>query len=201
MEPITFDTVRLRLRALRIQDAESVRAACDDPHIARWLPVPSPYTLRDAEEFVTVESTQGWREDRRYNFGVFLRDPQGAEAPLVACTGLVNLVQLAAPHRIAELGFWTAAPHRGNGYVTEASRALVDWAFGGLGVERLEWVAEVGNEASRAVALKLGFRMEGVQRARIVHRGIRRDAWTGALLPSDLELPQTTPYLPAPAPK
>jgi hypothetical protein len=48
------------------------------------------------------------------------------------------------------------------------------------------------------VALAAGFRMEGVDRARIVHNGTRRDAWRAAVLPSDWGLPQATPYLPAP---
>jgi RimJ/RimL family protein N-acetyltransferase len=74
---------------------------------------------------------------------------------------------------------------------------VIDWAFSALGVERLEWAAEAGNVASRAVALRLGFVMEGTQRARIVHRGTRRDAWVAALLPTDLGKPMKTPYLPA----
>ena len=34
-------------------------------------PVPEPYARKDAEEFVTVTSRAGWREDTMYNFGVF----------------------------------------------------------------------------------------------------------------------------------
>lgn len=112
--------------------------------------------------------------------------------------GLVRIAHLRTAERQAELGFWTAKEQRGKGYTVEAGRAVIDWAFAGLGVERLEWIATAGNHASRAVALRLGFVMEGVQRARIVHRGTRRDAWTGALLPSDWGRTGGTPYLPAP---
>jgi RimJ/RimL family protein N-acetyltransferase len=64
----------------------------------------------------------------------------------------------------------------------------------------MEWFAEAGNLGSRAVALKVGFRMEGTLRAKIPYQGTRRDAWTGSLLPSDLGLPSAQPYLPYPAP-
>lgn len=68
--------------------------------------------------------------------------------------------------------------------------------FTELGAERVEWRAEVGNEASRAVALKVGFVMEGTLRAALLMRGTTRDAWIGALLPSDVGLPSPHPYLP-----
>lgn len=68
----------------------------------------------------------------------------------------------------------------------------------------------LSNEGSRAVARKLGFRMEGTLRAKLVREGTRRDVWIGSLLPSDLTeepgpsgsggpaAPDATPYLPYP---
>ncbi|NEE20880.1 GNAT family N-acetyltransferase, partial [Streptomyces sp. SID7499] len=64
------------------------------------------------------------------------------------------------------------------------------------GADRLEWRAEVGNLASRAVVLRAGFRLEGDQRSGLLNKGVRRDAWTAALLPSDLGLAGTHPYVP-----
>ncbi|AJT66736.1 Putative ribosomal N-acetyltransferase YdaF [Streptomyces lydicus] len=129
-----------------------------------------------------------------------------ADGSLVGAMSLIRLALLHAPERQAELGYWTAREHRGNGYTAEAAREVVRWAFADLGVERMEWLAEVGNEGSRAVARKVGFRMEGTLRAKLIHQGTRRDAWIGALLPSDLpaapaagpSVRDTTPYLPYP---
>lgn len=42
--------------------------------------------------------------------------------------------------------------------------------------------------------------MEGEQRSGLLNKGVRRDIWVGALLPSDLGLPGAHPYLPATAP-
>ncbi|WP_240496414.1 GNAT family N-acetyltransferase, partial [Streptomyces torulosus] len=58
--------------------------------------------------------------------------------------------------------------------------------------------AEVGNTASRAVAENTGFTVEGTLRSALNNNGTLRDCWVGSLLPSDLSLPSTSPYLPAP---
>ncbi|MGW7007741.1 GNAT family N-acetyltransferase [Streptomyces sp. NPDC054933] len=194
MEPVTLTTERLVLRPLEAQDVEAVYAACQDPEIQRWTSVPSPYTREHAETFVGEVAPDGWRDDTQYGFGVFTK----GEGQLVGTMGLVRLALLRTAERQAELGYWTAKEQRGRGYTVEAARAVCQWAFTELGVQRMEWYAEAGNAGSRAVALKTGFRMEGTLRARIVHEGTRRDAWTGALLPSDWSLASPTPYLPYP---
>ncbi|MCX2970817.1 MULTISPECIES: GNAT family N-acetyltransferase [Streptomyces] len=193
MEPATLTTDRLLLRPLEPRDAAAVHAACQDPDIQRWTTVPSPYERQHAEDFVRTIAPAGWRDDTLYNFGVFTH-----AGTLVGSMGLVRVDQLHTAERQAELGYWTAREQRGRGYTVEAARAVADWAFGALGAERLEWFAGVGNEPSRAVALRVGFVMEGVQRARIVHRGRRVDAWAASLLPSDWGRHSATPYTPAP---
>ena len=72
--------------------------------------------------------------------------------------------------------------------MTAAARLLAAWGFDELGVRRLQWQAEVGNERSRRVAEKLGFVMEGTCRQALVHlaTGRRSDSWLAALLPGEL---------------
>lgn len=194
MEPITLTTERLVLRTLGPADADAVYQACQDPEIPRWTSVPSPYTRQDAADFTGPVSAQGWADDILYNFGAFTRDG----GTLVGSVGLVRLGKLGAPDHQAELGYWAVKEQRGRGYTVEAGLAVCRWAFADLGVQRMEWFADAGNEGSRAVARRIGFVMEGTMRAKIVHNGTRRDCWTGSLLPSDLGLPLTTPYLPFP---
>ncbi|MFI9206356.1 GNAT family N-acetyltransferase [Streptomyces sp. NPDC053048] len=194
MEPISLTTERLVLRTFTPADAPAVHEACQDPDIPRYTNVPSPYTLEDARVYVEETCPAGWLEDSMYAFGLFARD----DDRLLGSMALVRLAELRAPERQAELGYWTAKPARGRGYTVEAAREVIRWAFENLGVERLEWYAEAGNEGSRGVAVKAGFRMEGTMRSKILHNGVRRDAWIGSLLPSDIGLPTHTPYLPFP---
>jgi len=182
MEPVTLETRRLVLRPLAEGDITAVHLACQDEELQRRVPVPSPYELVHAEDFVREVTPAGWRDETVFNLGVFTRD-SGA---LVSAMG----ISLRQPRseRIAEVGYWTAKEQRGNGYTAEAVSELCRWAFETFGVQRIEWLAIVGNIGSRAVAQRVGFVMEGTLRSRLVHRGERLDAWVGSLLPADLEL-------------
>ena len=98
-----------------------------------------------------------------------------------------------------EIGFWTGKEYRGRGIMAETVGAVAHWTFTRLGATRLEWRAEVGNTASRAVAEKAGFVVEGALRAALLNKDTLRDAWVGSLLPSDLGLSSPHAYLPGPA--
>jgi RimJ/RimL family protein N-acetyltransferase len=189
MDPITLTTERLLLRPFAPQDADAVYLACQDPDIQRWTVVPSPYGRDDAELFTGKLSPAGWQHDSEYNFAVV---PQGTGV----LVGALGISRRGLPGTY-EVGFWTARNHRGLGYTTEAVLGSARWAFLALAADRLEWRAETGNAPSRSVALRAGFRMEGEQRSSLLNKGIRRDTWNAALLPSDLGLPGTHVYLPA----
>jgi RimJ/RimL family protein N-acetyltransferase len=193
MEPVTLTTDRLLLRPFTIADTDAVFEACQDPEIPRWTTIPSPYTREHARAWTERIAPDGWRLDTAYNFAVTSR----ADGSLAGAMGLVRLQGLPdGPRRVAELGYWTGPEHRGRGLTTEAARAVAHWALAELRVERLEWYAEAGNERSWAVARAVGFHREGTLRGYTHHRGTRRDAWVGSLLPSDLGLRPAVPYVP-----
>ncbi|MFE9440850.1 GNAT family N-acetyltransferase [Streptomyces sp. NPDC006602] len=190
MDPVTLTTDRLRLRAVGPQDTDAVYAAAQDPDIQRWTTIPSPYLPEHARSFTEQLAPEGWADGSMLTWGIFL--PEGEDL-----VGMLSLTMRSLS--AAEIGFWGAKEHRGNGYVTEAARTASRWAFTHLSIDRVEWRAEVGNKPSRAVAERAGFTCEGVLRSAIIHQGVRRDSWVGSLLPSDLGLPSTAPYLPAPS--
>ncbi|MFB7518028.1 GNAT family N-acetyltransferase [Streptomyces sp. NPDC056144] len=188
MDPITLTTDRLRLRNFVSDDIDAVYDICQDTDIRRWTTVPDPYTRPDAEFFVNRLIPDGWRDDTEYTFAV---------EPLSGGPLLASITLSSRGAGSWEVGYWLSGAHRGQGYMTEAVRAVAHWAFTGLGCVRLVWRAEVGNAGSRAVAERVGFAREGVQRAGIPNKGTLRDAWVAALLPSDFGLPSPVPYLPA----
>jgi len=187
MEPVTLTTDRLLLRSVGPQDTDVVYSAAQDPEIQRWTTIPSPYLLEHARSFTEQLVPEGWENGSMFTFGVFL--PEGELVGMLAIT----MRSLG----VGEVGFWATKEHRGNGYVTEATVAVSRWAFTRLSVDRVEWRAEVGNKGSRAVAEHAGFTVEGTLRSAINNKGVRRDCWVASLLPSDLGLPSTAPYLPA----
>lgn len=65
------------------------------------------------------------------------------------------------PLQSCVLGYWTGAPFAGRGYMTEAVRLTLDHCFGRLRLHRVEANIVPGNEASRQVLVRNGFRLEG----------------------------------------
>jgi ribosomal-protein-alanine N-acetyltransferase len=77
--------------------------------------------------------------------------------------------------QMATLGYWMGQPHAGQGYMTAALPPLVAFAFGALGLHRVEAACLPDNEASHRLLLKSGFREEGMARAYLKINGIWRD--------------------------
>ncbi|MUM19211.1 GNAT family N-acetyltransferase [Mycobacterium sp. CBMA271] len=172
MEPATLHTERLLLRCVTPADEASLAEACNDPLIARYVPVPSPYTAEDARRFVAA-STAGWANGVQYGLGFYL-----------AATGeLVGTCVLKCLERgVVDLGYWAAPKYRRQGLTVEAARRLCQWGFDELDIHRIDWWAVVGNTGSRAVAEALGFQVEGLLRRRAYQAGEPRDWWVGGLL-------------------
>jgi [ribosomal protein S5]-alanine N-acetyltransferase len=98
--------------------------------------------------------------------------------------GGAGLTITAAHHR-AELGYWIAQDRWGVGLATEASRALVSYAFDTLGLHRVDAHHYVENAPSGAVMRKLGMQYEGRVRAMVWRDGVPRDLELYAILKTD----------------
>src|SRR3954447_15700460 len=173
----SLTTRRLLPRPIAPDDVAAVYAACQDPQIQRWTTVPSQYLREHAEQFACDYAPKAWAAGDAAVFGVTDR----ATGELLASVGLH--FDRGRDAGIAEIGYWAAAAARGSGATTEAVAAVCAWGFATCGVQRLEWYAEVGNVASRRVAEKVGFSIEGTLRSFLVRPGGERvDAWAGSLL-------------------
>lgn len=81
--------------------------------------------------------------------------PEGG--PLI---GDVLLALRSVGHQTLEIGYIFAAAYGGQGYATEAVRALLDLAFGTLGTRRVVARVDARNDASRRLLARLGLRQE-----------------------------------------
>lgn len=185
MEPFVLRDAQVTLSVPTPADIDRVTEICADPQIQAWTVVPSPYTRADAEGFVTAMVADGWAQESLYTWAV--RAPGQTGGPVLGMMGVgVTAGEPGAP-LAGEIGYWTAPDARGRGLTTAAGRLVVDWALDpdGLGLQRLQWQAYVGNWPSRRVAWKLGFRSEGLLRKFGTQRGALRDSWMAGLLPGD----------------
>jgi ribosomal-protein-alanine N-acetyltransferase len=76
-----------------------------------------------------------------------------------------------------DLGYWIGIPHQGRGLGTAAVARALEIAFVEMAMEKVEACAFVGNEASRRVLRRNGFRREGLVRKAILKRGRWLDEW------------------------
>jgi RimJ/RimL family protein N-acetyltransferase len=160
-------------------DAAAHLAGEDEEHARRF----GWYPGRSTEESVRAaisEWQEAWRCDGETR-AFATRDADSREL-LGGCQ-----LRLRAK-RIGELSYWTHPTHRRQGVATRAVRLLCGFAFGELGVERLEAYVEPDNLASRRVVESVGFSEEGVARAReLTASGERRDMVVYSLLPPELD--------------
>ena len=168
----------LILRPWHVDDAPALVDACNDPEIARWLPIlPSPYTEQDAETFIG-HSRESWDSGESFNFAIV-----DAETGRLAGSIAMRARRFSTGH----FGYWVAREARGRGVATEALRALCRWAVDSLDVKRLELLTDPENVASQRVAEKAGFQREGVLRSSLEYRdGTRRDSIIFAALAGEL---------------
>jgi RimJ/RimL family protein N-acetyltransferase len=176
-EPPLTDGVVV-LRPPRDADAPAIAAACRDPEIARWIPVPIPYEVEDARMFVAF-AADGWTSGREPTFVI-------ADATSQALAGAIAIHRRPDEAGKAAVGYWLAPEARGRGFATRAVRLIARWAFDvEPGLVRLELLTLVGNEASGRVALRAGFQREGVLRRYLPFRDGLVDAVMFARLRDD----------------
>lgn len=189
MEKCQLRTGRLLLEPPSANDIDAITTACQDPDIQRWVPIPVPYTRRDAEGYVAGYSDSGWASGRGCTWAIRV-DGEFA--------GAISLDSIVAGQ--ATIGYWMAPPFRRQGLLTEAGEAVVEFGFAGapegLGLVRIEWHANAGNVASARVARRLGFQFEGTLRLGMMGRTGREDDWIAGILAGDGRIPTAWAILP-----
>jgi RimJ/RimL family protein N-acetyltransferase len=173
----TIPAGELTLRPFVVDDIPWVYAVSVDPAVRQYVQIPAPYRMDDAAFFVREMAIAAWDKKQRAEF-VVVRTGEGTRLGRVG----LGLDRIAA----AQIGYWMDPAARGRGVATASVRALCRWGFATLGLDLIEWRAEVGNLASRRVAEKAGFRVEATLRQRLLHRNTRVDAWIGSLLSSEV---------------
>ena len=121
-----------------------------------------------------------WRHDEGYGFLIFDK----SNDRLIGGIGMSNVRRGVA--QMASLGYWIGQCYAGNGYMTEAARIVISFAFHQLGLHRLEAVCLPNNQASQGLLERLGFSREGYARAYLRINGAWRDHVVYALLREDL---------------
>lgn len=165
----------LTLRPWQPSDAPAVRQIMADERMARYLDLPQPYSAVDAVEFVTQLGVAGRRDGSRIDCAI-AANTDGA------LLGSASLRLCSA--RGGEIGYWVGAGSWRQGIATGAVQTLARFGFA-HGLRRIEIGCHYDNVGSARVAMKSGFRYEGIARAGALLRGEPTDLAVFARLPTD----------------
>ena len=147
--PCVLETERLTLRRPTLADVKAIAHLANDRRIAEnTRRLPHPYLQDHAVEF--VRATAAAVQDT-----VFLIEHNHTPLGMAG----ISWLEPESP----ELGYWLGFEHWGQGFGTEAARAVIDFFFDEFSFEQLVSGARVANPASRNILEKCGFQWSGVE--------------------------------------
>jgi ribosomal-protein-alanine N-acetyltransferase len=166
-----FTTPRLLLRTLRVGDAPALLAyeRRNADHLRPWQPAaPADYFTLAYWERLVANSDTG-PEPTRMRFAAFMP----ASPDVVAIVNLNSIER--GIQQVAVLGYSLDAEAQGRGLGREAVGSVVEYAFGTLGLHRIEANYQPSNERSGKLLRAIGFVVEGYARDYLYINGAWRD--------------------------
>lgn len=170
----TLITERLRLRPFNEADAEPLFEAQSNTHAMRYWDSPAWTDKASVARFLS-----GCRQMAEEGSGARLAVEDLSDGEFV---GWCTFNGWDHDFRSASLGFSFAERTWGRGYATEAARAVLQWAFSTLDLNRIQAEADTRNVASARVLEKLGFVLEGTLREDCIVNGDVSDSWVYGIL-------------------
>ncbi|MFI6316775.1 GNAT family N-acetyltransferase [Nonomuraea sp. NPDC050556] len=186
----TLHTARLRLRPFTDADEDRLFALHSNAYVMRHWDSPAWTERARAKRFVEMCRTMA-DEGTGARLAID-RASDGAFAGWCALNGWNK------DFRSASLGYCLVEEMWGHGYATEAVRALLEWAFDAMDLNRVQAEADTRNAASAGVLEKVGFVREGTMREDCVVNGEVSDSWVFGLIrrewqPSAVAPPRSSP--------
>lgn len=159
-----LETRRLWLRWPRLADVSAIVRLAGEKVVADMTArIPHPYTPQDAERFV-FHARQSNADGNGLQLAITLK---GKPSAPIGMAGISPHPETGQP----QLGYWIGTPFWGQGYATEAARAIIDAYFSYAGPAELHAEARVINPASRRVIEKCGFAYLGSGLSAMKERG------------------------------
>lgn len=147
----------IQLKILEIKYAEDIYSLVDQDrnYLREWLPwVDSTKSSNDTKVFIQSSLDIFARNDG-FQAAIFYK------GKIAGCIGLHGIDW---NNKKTSIGYWLSSEHQGNGVMTKSCKAIIDYIFGDLQLNRVEIRAAVENRKSRSVPERLGFKEEGIIR-------------------------------------
>lgn len=176
----TLTTERLILRAFTPGDARRVKELAGAFEIADTTGrIPHPYLDGMAEDWISGQDEE-YAQREGATFAVQLRSTR-------ELVGAIGLTIHTRDHG-AEMGYWLGVPYWNHGYITEAARAVLQFAFEHLQLNRVYASHFARNPASGRVMQKIGMTCEGTLREHFVRWETPEDLVYYGILKSEFKV-------------
>jgi RimJ/RimL family protein N-acetyltransferase len=172
--PKQIETERLILRKPRLDDAHVIfEGWAQDPEVTRYLTWRPHQRLEETQGFVQ-RCLSAWEQKTRFPYIITLKENGKV-------LGMID-PRIEGPR--VGIGYGAARAYWGKGYMSEATRAIIEWAFQQPSIYRVFATTDVENIASRRVLEKVGMQCEGILRKYILHPNLSdvpRDSYMYAI--------------------
>lgn len=168
---------KIRLEEIKLSMAHVIFDTIerDRDYLKEWLPfVESTKQLSDTVEFVKSVISNDPRKNSIYSI---LYKEEFA--------GLIGFKDTDWVNRKTEIGYWLAKKMQGKGIVTLCTEKLIKYAFKSQKLNRIQIKVAENNSKSESIPLRLGFRIEGVEREGELHNNKYLNLKVYSLLKSD----------------
>lgn len=142
------------LKILEPNDADFLFALVDSNrlYLRQWLPwVDTNTTLENSKLFI-LSTQEQYELNFGFQCGIWFRNE---------FAGIIGFHRIDWINRNVEIGYWLGEKFQGQGIITKACRAFVDYAFNEYKLNRVQIRCATGNKKSNAVIERLGFIKEG----------------------------------------
>lgn len=168
----------IRLRQFNESDVDAIYETVkrNEDHLTEFMHWMTPdYSRAMTLEFIdrTISATS---KSELLGFGIF------RDADLVGSIGFTGFDFKVGK---TEIGYWIDRAEQGKGIVSRSTKALIDYAFDGLGLNRIEIRCSTQNRRSAAIPERFGFKLEGHLRQCEIRNGKLHDFFIYGLLRSE----------------
>lgn len=168
---IRLETDRLVIRDHIESDLDNHHSLISDIEVMTYLQDIKTNSLEQSKENLTFSINESQSSERKCYF--FLVELKGT-FEFVGSIGFTITAQNELGGT-AEMGYFILKKHWGNGYVTEAAKVVLDFAFKELSLHKIYSGCNAGNIASENIMKKLGMEKEGHLKSHVLHNGIWND--------------------------
>ncbi|HBD25897.1 GNAT family N-acetyltransferase [Flavobacterium sp.] len=147
-----LESERLRFRKLTDADAPEVLELRGNPEAMRFIPRPLLTSVKEAVDFIKMINN---KIDDNIDINWAVTEKENDK-----CIGFMGFYRTQPEHYRTEIGYMILPEYNGKGYVTEAVKTLLDFAFNTLNFHSIEAVIDSRHTASERVLLKNGFEKE-----------------------------------------